>query len=191
MSVWNIRRPWQHGPLWRGTDAAESWMVIVTGLLIAVLAPTAGGVAAASVDAASPLRTQQWRAVSAVVAHAPPAAIGTGSGDGTIGRARATVRWTARDGTVRTGETTVPAGVHAGDRTTAWLNRHGSLVPDPVSPVDSLAASIAVGTVAASATGLVLVGTERAGAAVLRRRRYTQWEKEWADMDAHWRHPQK
>ncbi|MFI9080198.1 hypothetical protein ACIGW8_27680 [Streptomyces sioyaensis] len=101
------------------------------------------------------------------------------------------MRWTAPDGTVRTGETAVSPGVKAGDRTTVWLDRHGSVVRNPVSPEGSLAEGVAIGTVAASSTGLVLLGAERAGAHLLNRRRYAQWEKEWAEADTQWHHPQR
>ncbi|WP_436318340.1 Rv1733c family protein [Streptomyces caniferus] len=120
----------------------------------------------------------------------PPARIGVDSSGGGGGRPLTTVRWTAPDGTVRTGETTVAPGTKAGDRTTAWLDRQGSVVRNPATPVDSFAESIAIGTVAASSTGLLFLGTERAGARLLNRRRYAQWEKEWAEMDSRGHHHQ-
>ncbi|MFI0151184.1 Rv1733c family protein [Streptomyces lydicus] len=182
--------PWQHGPLRRGTDVAESWMILVTGVLVAVLAPAAGVTAAGAVDAAAQRQSHDWHSVSAVLTADPPARIGVDSPSGAAGRVHVTVRWTAGDGAVRTGETAVAPGLRAGDRTTAWLDRHGALVRDPLTPADSLAQTIAVGTVAASGSGLLLVGAERAGAALLNRRRAAQWEREWAEVDAEWRHRQ-
>ncbi|MFG2859219.1 hypothetical protein [Streptomyces sioyaensis] len=82
-------------------------------------------------------------------------------------------------------------GMKAGSRTTAWLDRHGSVVRNPATPEDNLAESIAIGTVAASSTGLLLLGAERAGAGLLNRRRYAQWEKEWAELDPPWHHRQR
>lgn len=182
--------PWQHSPLKRGTDVVESWMILVTGVLIAVLAPAAGVTAAHAVDAASQQQSHQWHSVSAVLTSDPPPRIGVDTAGGGGGRVHATVRWTAPDGTARTGETAVSPGLRAGDRTTAWIDRHGALLRDPLTPGDSLAQSIAVGTVTASTTGLLLLGAERAGAGLLNHRRYARWEKEWAEADTQWRHPQ-
>ncbi|RXS87211.1 hypothetical protein EST92_03970 [Streptomyces sp. TM32] len=170
---------------------AESWMILATGLLIAVLAPTAGVVAGSAVEAAPQQQTRQWHSVSAVVTKDSPTRIG-GDPSGSVGaKPHTTVRWTASDGTLRTGETTVAPGAKAGDRTTAWLDRHGSVVRNPVTPQDAVAESIAIGTVAASSTGLLFLGAERAGAGLLNRRRYAQWEKEWAQADPEGHHRQR
>lgn len=182
-------RPWRRSPLRRSTDVAESWMILATGVLIAVLAPTAGVVAASAVDTASQQQTHQWHTVSAVVTNDPPPRFGVDSSGGASSRTYTTVRWTAPNGTVRTGETAVNQGAKAGDRTTAWLDRHGSLVRNPGTPESSLAGSIAVGTVAASGTALVFLGAEKAGTRLLNHRRYAQWEKEWEEADPQWRHP--
>ncbi|UKY47935.1 Rv1733c family protein [Streptomyces inhibens] len=190
MPLKKIRRLWLRSPLKRGTDVAESWMLLATAVLIAVTAPAAGVAAASALDAASQRQSHEWRSVSAVLTEDPPARIGVGSADGAGGRVLATVRWTATDGTARTGETAVPPGLRAGDRTTARLDRHGSLLRNPVTPDDAVAQSIAVGIVAASGTGLLLFGADKAGVALLNRRRYAQWEKDWAETDSQWGHRQ-
>src|SRR5437764_40917 len=118
MTVRTLHRPWRHGPLRRGTDVAQSWMALATGLLIAVAAPTAGVVAGRAADAAAQQQRADWHPVAAVVTEAPPAPVGVDPGNGSGGRAYTTVRWTAEDHTVRTGETAVSAGARAGDRTT-------------------------------------------------------------------------
>ncbi|MFG2859410.1 hypothetical protein [Streptomyces sioyaensis] len=41
----------------------------------------------------------------------------------------------------------------------------------------------------ATSAGLLLFGAERAGQAVLNRRRYAQWEREWAAEDPRWGRP--
>jgi hypothetical protein len=175
----NLRR----SPLRRRSDLAEAWMVLATGALIAVAAPAAGVTAADAVQAAGARQGQDRQAVSAVLTENPPDRIGidTTSGAGTA--VHATVRWTAPNGAVRTGETEVAPRMRAGDRTTAWLDGKGALLRDPVTPSDVRAQSIALGTVAASGTCLLLLGAERAGGALLARHRNTQWEREWAEID--------
>lgn len=190
MPLTKIRWRWLRNPLKRGTDVAESWMLLATVVLIAGTAPAAGVVAASAVDAASQQQSREWTSVSAVLTEDSPARIGIDSTGGGSGRVHATVRWKATDGTVRTGETAVASGLRAGDHTTAWLDRRGSLLRDPTTPVDSLAQSVAVGTVAASTTGLLLLGADKVGVVLLNRRRYAQWEKEWGETDARGRHQQ-
>ncbi|MDT0457335.1 hypothetical protein RM550_16580 [Streptomyces sp. DSM 41527] len=165
-------------------------MLLTTAVLIAVTAPAAGVAAASAVDASAQRQAQGGKSVSAVLTEDPPARIGVDSAGGAGGRVHTTVRWTAADGTVRTGRTAVAPGLRAGDRTTAWIDRHGALLRDPATPEGAIAESVAVGTVAASATGLLLIGANKAGVGLLNRRRYAQWEKDWADTDSRWQHRQ-
>ncbi|WP_328390231.1 hypothetical protein OHS81_35630 [Streptomyces sp. NBC_00400] len=190
MPLKKIRLLWRDNPLKRGTDVAESWMFLTTAVLIAVTAPAAGVAAASALDTSSQRQGHEGKSVSAILTEDPPARIGVDSAGGAGGRVHATVRWTATDGTVHTGETTVAPGLRAGDRTTAWINRYGSLLRDPAAPGEAVAQSIAVGIVAASTTGLLLIGANKAGVVLLNRRRYAQWEKDWAETDFRWRHRQ-
>ncbi|MFE1763665.1 hypothetical protein ACFW81_05530 [Streptomyces angustmyceticus] len=190
MPLRTIRLPRRDNPLRRGTDVAESWMALTTAVLIAVTAPAAGVVAGSAMDASSQRQGHDQKSVSAVLTEDPPARIGVDPSGGTGGRVHATVRWTAPDGATRTGETAVAPGLRAGDRTTAWVDRHGSLLRDPAIPGDALAESVAVGIVAASATGLLFLGANKAGVVLLNRRRYAAWEKDWAESDLRWRQGQ-
>ncbi|MFJ9615176.1 Rv1733c family protein [Streptomyces noursei] len=184
MAPRTLHQPWRHGPLRRRTDLAQSWMALVSGLLIAVAAPAAGVLAGNAVDAAVHGQRADRHSTVAVVTKTPPAALGVAAGNGTVGRAYTVVRWTAPNGTVRTGETAVPPGARAGDRTTVWLDGRGALIRDPGSPEDTVVESVAVGIVAASGTGLALFAVHKGGVRLLDRRRYAQWEKEWAELDA-------
>ncbi|MGG2464161.1 hypothetical protein ACO0M4_31045 [Streptomyces sp. RGM 3693] len=69
-----------------------------------------------------------------------------------------------------------------------WLDRHGALVRDPSTPADTMAMSVAAGTVAACGASLLVFGADRAGGYLLDRRRSAQWEQEWAALDAERRH---
>ncbi|GAB7035482.1 hypothetical protein AB0G35_24810 [Streptomyces sp. NPDC021749] len=187
MPLQTIRRLWLRNPLKRGTDVAEAWMLLVTAVLLAVLPPAAGIMAAGAVNAAVRPESHGWKSVSATLTADPPARIGLNSSDNPGGRVLATVRWTTSSGTVRTGETAVAQGLRAGDRTTAWLDRHGSLVRTPVTSGDAVVQGIAVGIVTASGTALLLLGANKAGSVLLNRRRYAQWEKDWSAADSAWR----
>ncbi|MFF2411663.1 hypothetical protein [Streptomyces sp. NPDC058092] len=174
---------WRRNPLRRGSDVAESWLVLATAVLIAVAAPSAGLAAAQAGDAGAHEQSQGWHSVSVVLTENPPAVIGIDSPGVGGGKIQATVRWTTPDGTVRTGETAVPAGLKAGDRTTAWLDGHGTLLRHPVTPGEASVEGIGVGTAVASGTCLIALGAERAGVALLNHRRYAQWDREWAEAD--------
>ncbi|MFD5393903.1 hypothetical protein ACFWJW_06690 [Streptomyces sp. NPDC127097] len=178
-------RPWRRSPLRRRSDVAEGWLVLVTAVLIALGAPAAGLAAANAVDSGTGLERQGRQTVSAVLTENPPPRIGVEVSGGVGSRVHATVRWTAADGTARTGTTTVSPDLRAGDRTTAWLDRHGALIRDPVTPRQATGESIAVGTVAGTSAGLLLLGAQRSGRALLNRHRYAQWEREWAAADPH------
>ncbi|MGI5255947.1 Rv1733c family protein [Streptomyces angustmyceticus] len=190
MPLQKIHLPRRDNPLQRGTDVAQSWMLLITAVLTAVAVPAAGVMAGSALDASSQRQGHDQKSVSAVLTEDSPARIGVDPAGGTGGRVHATVRWTAPDGTTRTGETAVAPGLRAGDRTTAWVDRHGSLLRDPTIPGDALAESVAVGIVAASATGLLFLGANKAGVVLLNRRRYAEWEKDWAESDLRWRQGQ-
>ncbi|MEU3987710.1 hypothetical protein OG301_03060 [Streptomyces platensis] len=179
-------RPWRRSPLRRRSDVAEAWLVLVTAVLIALGAPAAGLAAGHAVEDGTGQERQGRQSVSAVLTENPPSRIGVDVSGGVGARVHATVRWTAADGAARTGVTTVSPDLRAGDRTTAWLDRHGALVRDPVAPGQATGESIAVGTVAGTSVGLLLLGAQRTGRALLNRHRYAQWEREWAAEDPHW-----
>ena len=189
MALGTMLRPWRRGPLRRRSDVAETWLALVTGVLIVVGAPAAGLAAAHAVDDGAARQPPGRHTVSAVLTEDPPARIGVDRSGGLGTRTHATVRWTAADGRTRTGMTTVAPDLRAGDRTSAWLDRHGSLLRDPVTSGGARSESIAVGTVTATSAGLLLFGAERAGQALLNRRRYAQWEREWAAEDPRWGRP--
>ncbi|MEU9117643.1 hypothetical protein AB0D04_39415 [Streptomyces sp. NPDC048483] len=187
LPLWMVLPRFRRGPLRRRCDVAESWLVAATALLMAVAAPAAGVTAANAVTGAAARQSQDRHGVAAVVTKNPPARIGADPTGGVGGRVPTTVRWTAANGTSRTGETMVRADLRAGDRTTAWLDGRGALLRDPVSEGEARVQSIAVGTVAAGGTCLLLLAAERAGGALIERRRYALWEREWAEEDGRWK----
>ncbi|MFE3773832.1 MULTISPECIES: Rv1733c family protein [unclassified Streptomyces] len=180
--------PWRHDSMRRGTDVAQSWMTLIAGLLIVLGAPTAGVAAGRAVATAAQQQRAEWHQVTAVVTRQPPARVGFDTGGGAGGRVHTTVRWVAPDHTARTGEAAVSPGVRVGDRTAVWLDRNGALIRDPHTPADTMAMSLAAGTVTACGAGLLVFGADRAGGYLLDRRRSAQWEREWAALDAEGRH---
>ncbi|MEU2348483.1 hypothetical protein [Modestobacter sp. NPDC049651] len=173
------------GPLKRGSDRLElaSRVLLAAVLLLAVPVALAVGTVAhaaaqrvAAVQAAD--RSQQ---VAVLVDDAPPATLGT-TGD----RHPTQARWTAPDGTARSG--TVPArpGMRAGDEVTVWLDADGGRVPAPMSADDVFWQAFSQGVLVflgtAGTAGLLHLGVCRA----LWRQRSRRWEREWADVEPEW-----
>ncbi|WP_399095251.1 hypothetical protein ACGH2B_27140 [Streptomyces sp. BBFR2] len=167
---------------------AEFWLAPIAAVLIAVGAPAAGVAAAHAVQAHAP-SARGTHGVQAVLTEDPPPRIGVDAATVAGARVRATVRWTAADGSVHHGRTAVPAGARAGARTTARLDGSGRLLADPAGPERVKAESVAVGVVAASSGTLLLLGAARGTRLLLDRRRDAQWERAWERVGPKWGGP--
>ncbi|MFI9583866.1 hypothetical protein ACIHCQ_18935 [Streptomyces sp. NPDC052236] len=105
---WRLR----DNPLRRRSDIAEGWAVLATGVLLATAAPAVGVAAAwAAENAALRQARGRYRTVAVLAEAAPETSYTEGR------RVLAAVRWTAADGSSRTGRTLVRAGSEAGSRT--------------------------------------------------------------------------
>lgn len=95
-------------------------------------------------------------------------------------------RWTAPDGTPRTGLISVPGGTAAGSTVTVWTDASGRLAAKPLrhSAVIALAAFASVW--AALMTGLLLLGAWRWSRRRLERRRMSAWEADWRVTGPRW-----
>ncbi|WP_127358500.1 Rv1733c family protein [Actinacidiphila soli] len=178
---------WRRNPLRRGSDVAEAWAVVAAGVLLAIGAPAVGASTAVGVEAATLRESQDWHRASAVLTENAPAtaALYTGSDNG---RVRATVRWTASDGSSRTGRALVKPGTDSGARVTIWLDEHGALQNPPATPDAARAQGIVMGSFAATSTCLLVLGGRWLVRVRLDRRRAAEWESEWAEVGPKWGH---
>ncbi|MBO0821569.1 MAG: hypothetical protein J2P26_12055, partial [Nocardiopsaceae bacterium] len=98
----------------------------------------------------------------------------------------AQVRWTARDGQVRTGEELVPAGARAGMTVRVWLDGTGQLSEAPLTDTQvadqAYLTGMAVVLLFAVATAAAGILSHRA----LDRRRMAAWEAEWRGAGPRW-----
>ncbi|MFE0546437.1 Rv1733c family protein [Streptomyces sp. NPDC058891] len=184
-----VRKPfwrWRSNPLRRREDRVEAWVVSAVWAVAAVGGTTAGLVTAHAADEAFAQQRAARHAVHAVlltdVANRPPA---LGSPEGKVW---ATVRWTASDGSARTGGTLVDTGLGAGSRVVVWQDGHGTLATAPPSPAAAAAEAAVLGAFA----GLCLTGTVHAVGAVTRwrldQRRVEAWGREWDLVGPMWGH---
>ncbi|GGW47547.1 Rv1733c family protein [Streptomyces griseoloalbus] len=178
---------WRRNPLRRRSDLLEAWVLLATLVLALLLGAFCGLVAAGAVDRSLAERRERTRTVPAVVAqdaaHAPSTPV-TENGDGGVW---AKVRWTAPDGTRRTGRAEVEPGSRAGTAVTVWTDPSGRLVSAPPEGAEASFQIVMAGvTVAVAAGGSVLLGGWLVRAR-MRRRRLAQWETEWRQVEPTWR----
>ncbi|MDH6522250.1 hypothetical protein [Streptomyces sp. SAI-090] len=178
---------WRSNPLRRRDDVVEAWIVLAVWTVIALAGTLAGVVTAHAADAVFAQQRAERSPVRAILLTDAPrtiSAIGGAGGDQT----RAAVRWTAPDGSVRTGRTLVDAGQNAGSRTTVWTSAQGDLSTRPPSPAGAAVEAGGLGASAALALAGVVYGTGRAARGWLERRRIDQWGTEWALVGPQWGH---
>jgi hypothetical protein len=176
---------WRRNPLRRRSDVIEAWVVLVTGLVMAVGGPAAGVAAGNSVDEALRQGRAERHRVPAVLKEDAPTA--TAAADGTnSARVSAVVRWTGPDGAVHTGTARVFEGRKAGDATVVWTDGRGRLVQQPPTPEQIATRSVLAGVSAAAGVGAVSL----AGRGIVRwrldRSRAQEWGRAWAEVGPRW-----
>ncbi|MER5436466.1 hypothetical protein [Streptomyces sp. NPDC002588] len=167
---------WRSNPLRRHDDIVEAWIVLAVWAVLAVGGTVAGLVTADAADGAFARQRAERQSVRAVLLEDAPRS------------ATATVRWTASDGSTRTGQALVGTGLKAGSRVTVWQDAEGRLTSAPPSSTEAAIESGLLGAVAAAAVG----GLVLSGGAVARwrldRRRVEAWATEWDLVGPRWGH---
>lgn len=177
-SVWLWR--WRRNPLRRRSYAAEAWIVLAVGLVMAVAAPVAAIAASRNMhDVLIQQRRDRHSAVAVLTQDASAA-------DVYDARAWVPARWTAPDGTPRTGRTRVDAGLKRGARVAVWTDDRGALTTTPPSAQAVRANTAMVGLMTGAGVCLVLAACYRFAAGSLNRRRVAQWDVEWARVGPQW-----
>ncbi|WP_229859937.1 Rv1733c family protein [Streptomyces anandii] len=178
--VWLWR--WRGNPLRRHDDVVEAWLLLVMWAVILVGGALAGTLAARAADQEFAHQRADRHPVAAVlVTDVPQTANG-----GDAYRAPAKVRWTAPDGTARTGRALVETGLQSGTKVTVWQNGRGTLTTQPPGPTEARVEAALFGASAALAlAGLVYGGTALARWR-LDRHRYEQWGAEWDLIGPRW-----
>ncbi|MGX4693925.1 Rv1733c family protein [Streptomyces sp. JNUCC 63] len=179
--VWLWR--WRRNPLRRTSDAVEAWILLVAWILAVAGGVLAGVLTAGAMQRSADRVRAETRPLPAVLTQ-----------DATHGATRptsgalmwGTVRWTGPDGSVHTGRTRVPASATPGTHVTVWTNGHGVLTSPPASRADSAFQSTLGGLWAGTAAAGVVIGGAKLVRSRLDRRRFDQWDKEWARVDTPW-----
>lgn len=185
--LWRLRR----NPLRRRSDVLEGWLRLAAGLLLVLVIPAGCLLTAASVVQGTLRAGEDLRRASAVlVERAPGEPEQSGAGWFAAIEREAAVpvaaRWTAPDGTLRTGIARAPTGSEPGTRVTVWLDEAGERHARPPGAGQAwgggVLAALAVGMPAA----LLVMGVRGALCARLDARRTESWAREWAEVGPAW-----
>ena len=102
-------------------------------------------------------------------------------------------RWTAPDGTPRSGRIMAPPGTPAGRTVTLWVDVSGQPTGKPLEAADVIGRAIVtalfVAMIAAVAAGSALLCAAVLAHWVFFRRRLAAWDAEWRAVGPHWRSP--
>ncbi|MHB9864234.1 Rv1733c family protein [Streptomyces sp. YIM S03343] len=174
---------WQANPLRRHDDVVEAWIVLVVWVVVLV-GGTAIGLVTSRVagDVFAQQRAERHTATAVLVNDVPS----TATAGGTSARVMSKVRWTAPDGTSRTGKSLVVSGQQAGARVEVWLDASGTLTNEPPTATEASLEAALLGF----AAGAALAGTVFGAGAVARweldRRRVDEWGREWDLVGPRW-----
>ncbi|MET8563795.1 hypothetical protein ABZV75_25710 [Streptomyces flaveolus] len=180
---WLWRR--RSNPLRRPEDIIEAWVVLAVWVIMVI-----GGAVAALVTVRG--AEQEFTEQRAHRHPVPAVLIGDaprgGSADwSTDSRVRAPVRWTAPDGTLRTGRALVEQGLKSGARVTVWQDDQGRLTVSPAaSRAEGHVEAALFGTGAALAAAAPVFGAGAFARARLDRRRMAHWDQEWDRVGRLW-----
>ncbi|GGW43265.1 hypothetical protein GCM10010503_19820 [Streptomyces lucensis JCM 4490] len=182
--VWLWR--WRRNPLKRRADVAEAWVVLGAWLLTVLAGVSVGLAAARSVEHGLARERAASRPVTARVEDTVPGSTPMDSHVSSGERVWAEVRWTAADGTARTGRVRVEPGSGAGTPVTVWTDAQGRLVDRPTSASESALRAALLGVLA----GVSAAAVPFTGGLALRRRlesrRMDAWDTEWARLGPQW-----
>ncbi|MEU6272907.1 hypothetical protein ABZ871_10890 [Streptomyces populi] len=177
---------WYDNPLRRRDDVIEAWIVLAAWTVFSLGGTAAGLMTARAADDAFARQRTERQSVRAVVLHdVPSAAAGPGSGSG---RLMTAVRWTAADGSPRTGRALVSTGSRAGSKVTVWQDARGRLTFAPPSPTKAAVESGVAGAAAAIAVAGLVFGSGTVARRRLDRRRAEAWGREWVLVEPRWGH---
>ncbi|MDF3301508.1 Rv1733c family protein [Streptomyces tropicalis] len=179
-SLWR----WRRNPLRRREDLIEGWVLLAAWTVVAVGGPLAGAASGqATADSLAQQRTDRHPVTATFAGDAQRRVDRFGSaGDRVLG----TVRWTAPDGTGRTGRTLVDGGLQPGARLVVWVDGHQRITVQPPTPAQATTQAAATGVTAALAVGGIAAGGYYAVHAALDRRRGRAWEAEWEKVGPQW-----
>ena len=187
-TLWHELRP-DRNPLRRACDRAEAALLAAPLAAFLVVVPLAAIIGGGRAYGAG-LRVE--RAEQAARHPVPAVLLAAAPERGHEEyKPRVLARWTAPDGTPRSGRIIAPPGTPAGRMVTLWIDVSGRPTGKPLEAADVIGRAIAtalfVAMIAAVAAGSALLSAAVLVRWVLFRRRLAAWEAEWRAVGPHWR----
>jgi hypothetical protein len=123
-----------------------------------------------------------WHRMPAVLLTTAPA-----SGYGHQATVRA--KWTAPDGTRRTGPVPAPPAAQAGSTVMVWVDAAGRQTGQPLQPSQVRGQAVLAAIFAPVVLGFLLLGAGQLTRSALNRRRLAAWDADWQATGPQWTRP--
>jgi hypothetical protein len=113
------------------------------------------------------------------LAEAPEVVGGHGTASG-VGESDVLAEWRLPDGTTRTGRVEASDGLPVGAKVDIWLDDDGELADRPLTEADATAGGVLVALAGWLSVAGLLAVAQAALHVTLNRRRYREWDRQWA-----------
>ncbi|MGW0532436.1 Rv1733c family protein [Streptomyces sp. NPDC003032] len=185
---------WRHNPLRRGTDIVEAWVALAALVLIVVAAPVIGtlttGLTRDALLASVREQREDRHAVVGTVLRkvsSPPLDPDPETASARDAHSRVLARWTAPDGTDRSGVVMAKLGAPGpGDRFRLWTDERGRVVGRPLDTATATTHAALAGFGAAAASAALIEGTRRLVLWRIVRGRHARLDRAWAKAGPDW-----
>jgi hypothetical protein len=171
-------------PIARAGDRVEAvlLMLVVAGALLAVPFAAAFGsdTYAAQTTRAAEERTTRHPATAVSLTAASGQSYGTDGAGAPADQTTVEAAWFDARGARHTGEVLADAGSPAGTRVSVWLDQHGELTSEPLSPSTSAADGVFAAVLLWVAVTGALAGLYGAGRFAVSRLHAAAWDRAWA-----------
>ena len=183
-----IRAGFQPGPLSRHVDRAEAWSQLVIMMIFAILIlpatwSVAGAVGRAGVEQERAQQANRFQVTATLLQKAPLPASGAIS---SAFRTPVPAQWRTPQGTPHTGVVKATPGAVAGSTVTIWIEASGDPAPPPIRHQDTVASIFAAAFLVVVLTSGALLGIRALIHQRFERRRFEQWDQEWALVGPDW-----
>ncbi|MFE0572488.1 hypothetical protein ACFW21_10030 [Streptomyces albogriseolus] len=175
--------PGTANPLRRPSDRFESWFGCFLLLVLALGLP-AVALGAGRTAYHSGMHTVQTQLAERHQVNASVESITENIG--ATAKEQASIRWTDDDGTVRTGSTPVKSDTREGATVRVWVTGDGDVTGPPMTKEQAVTTGWFAGGAAAVGVASALYVARVGVRHTLDRRRYTQWDAEWEQVEPLW-----
>jgi hypothetical protein len=175
-------------PLRRPADRVDAWLRLATAILILTAVPVTAIIAGQTADHLFSRQAQAQQAADHLVGAVLTQNARASSIDpyAAVPDTWVTARWTAPDGTARSGQVLAPIGSFAGAAVPIWVSASGAVADPPARHADVVAeVAVTMMLTSITLTGLLL-GIQAVAHHFLDRRRFRSWDAEWRSIGPLW-----